>query len=164
LEEPLRAKKPSIIAPVPTGDLFGQHVGDILEILRVIRDAPWHIFAILTKLPAVASLTSYPENVMFGVTVNQQEDTWRLDNLRQVRASYKWAIFEPLYGPIKYDLSWLDWIVIGPQSRPSFQPKKEWVDLLLQNAKDVPVFMKSSLAFEPKLRQPPKVEVRFRAP
>jgi len=68
--------------------------------------------------------------------------------------SKTWAIFEPLYSSIDYDLTWLDWIIIGPQSSPEVQPEEEWVQSIIDNAEGVPIFMKSSLRYEPLRREP----------
>jgi len=65
--------------------------------------------------------------------------------LGKINASKKYCLFEPLYGPIDYDLSWLDLIVIGPQTAPLHQPKKEWVESIVRNAGSAPIFFKSKL-------------------
>ncbi len=72
LSQPLDRKKPSVITPVSTGDLFGFPPEMTQRILDVIEEASWHIFATLTKAPPerLAPLR-YPDNVWFGVTVNE---------------------------------------------------------------------------------------------
>lgn len=161
LDEPLKRKKRAVITPVSTGDLFGLPHKMMAVILDIIEQASWHIFPILTKAPQNARLFRYPSNVWFGVTVNEQADTWRLDKLRKIEAPIRWAIFEPLYSAIDYDLSWLDWIVIGPQTRPELQPEKAWVQSILDNAPSVSIFMKSTLRWSPKRRERPYKRVRF---
>ena len=156
LSQPLDRKKPSVITPVSTGDLFGFPPEMTQRILDVIEEASWHIFATLTKAPQHAWPFKFPDNVWFGTTINEQADTWRLDEVRKHVFSKTWAIFEPLYGPIDYDLTFLDWIIIGHQTNPEVQPKEEWVQSILDNAKGVPIFMKSSLEFGQKLRESPK--------
>lgn len=156
LEEPLKRKKPSVIAPVPTGDFCGLPIDMRERILNIIEEADWHIFPILTKAPHGRYIkVYYPDNVWFGVTVNEQNDIWRLEELKLIEALHKWAIFEPLYSEIEYELAWLDWIIIGPQSRPELQPENRWVQNILDNAPGVPIFMKSSLSFHPKKREGP---------
>lgn len=154
LHEPLDRKKPSVITPVSTGDLFGLPYKMTQRILDVIEEASWHIFPTLTKAPQHAWFhLNVPDNIRFGVTVNEQADTWRLDYARKC-FSKTWAIFEPLYSPIDYDLSFLDWIVIGHQTNPEVQPEEEWVQSILDNAEGVPVFMKSNLRYWPLRREP----------
>jgi len=160
MDEASKLRKPSVITPVSTGDLFGLNPEQIDRILAEIEFASWHIFATLTKMPQNAhAFNPFPNNVFFGVSVNSQLDTWRLDELKRIKAPVKWAIFEPLYSAIDYDLSWLDWIITGPQTRPSVQPKKEWIESILNNASGVPIFMKSTLGWSsPKLRMGPMIE------
>ncbi len=155
LSQPLDRKKPSVITPVSTGDLFGLPYKMAQRILDVIEEASWHIFPTLTKAPQNAWPFKFPDNVWFGVTVNEQADTWRLGKARKYILSKTWAIFEPLYSPIDYDLTWLDWIVIGPQTRPAVQPKEEWVQSIIDNAEGVPIFMKSRLEFRRRLMESP---------
>lgn len=146
LWEPRDVRKGAVITPVSMGDLFGQERDDIGMVLWVITECKWHVFALLTKLPQYAlDLSSkYPDNVWFGVTVNQQEDVWRLDALRKIEAPHKYCMFEPLYSAIKYDLSFLDLAVVGPQTQPLVQPKKEWVDSV-RNGGPKKIFYKSKL-------------------
>ena len=162
LNEPLERKKPSVITPVSTGDLFGLPEDMATTILAVIEAADWHIFPTLTKAPQNAHRYIYPDTVWFGVTVNDQADTWRLDELKNIRAKHKWMIAEPLYSAIDRDLTWLDWIVIGPQTRPSFQPREEWIQSVIDNAEGVPIFMKSNLEWCPKRRESPVLEDEIR--
>jgi len=139
-------RKPAVITPVSMGDLFGLRLEYTADVMQCVRNCDRHVFALLTKLPQNALVFNpYPRNVWFGVTVNFQPDVWRLALLQKIDASKKYVLFEPLYGPIDYDLSWLDLIVIGPQTKPMLQPKKEWVESILNNASRVHVFMKTTL-------------------
>lgn len=161
LNEPMRMKKSAIITPVSTGDLFGLAQEDTERILTVIKSAWWHTFAILTKAPQNAHKFGwFPKNVWFGVSVNEQADVWRLDELQRIDAlsGIKWAIFEPLYSEIDHDFSFLNWIIIGAQSRPEFQPDMDWVNSILDNAPNVPIYMKSNLNWAPMRREYPKVK------
>jgi len=152
LEEPLHLHRPAAISAVTTGDIFGLNADHVRAVLDVVERAWLHAFPTLTKLPnraealISAGTITIPKNFMFGVTVNRQEDIWRLHVLEEIEAPFKWACFEPLYGPVDYDLSWLDWIVIGPQTRPTLQPEREWVDGILEaSGGRVPIYMKSKL-------------------
>lgn len=155
LNQPLDRKKPSVITPVSTGDLFGFPYEMAQRVLDVVEEASWHIFALLTKVPQNALSFKFTNNVWFGVTVNEQEDTWRLDELKKIQSKHKWMIAEPLYSEIDYDLTWLDWILIGNQTNPEVQPEEEWVQSILDNAEGVPIYMKSSLEFGLRLRESP---------
>jgi len=161
LTEPLHRKTPSLIFAVSMGDPLA--VEDLMtcQMFTIIMRAHWHTFQILTKqaqrLPA---FQPYPGNVWVGVTVNRHDDVWRLRCLRNIRAAVRFASLEPLYGAIDYDLSWLDWIIIGAQTRPEEQPKPKWVEGILKRARgrdpldprNPRVFMKSNLRYEPKIQ------------
>lgn len=158
LHEPLKMRRPAVITPVSTGDLFGLPEYMTWIILTVVRQADCHIFAVLTKLPQHAhAFNPYPGNVWFGVTVNQQSDVWRLDELKKIDAGLRWAIFEPLYSGIDYDLSFLDWIIVGAQTNPELQPEKNWVRGLIAEARrhGIPLYLKSNLKWPFKIQEFP---------
>jgi len=158
LMEPFKRHSPAVIAPVSTGDLFGLTPYMIGSVLSVVRGASWHIFAVLTKLPQNAHIFNpYTENVWFGVSVNQQGDVWRLKELEKIDAGKRWAIFEPLYSGIDYDLGFLDWIIVGAQTQPEVQPEKSWVKDLIAEARrhGVPLFLKSNLKWPVKIKEFP---------
>jgi len=159
LNEPLRRKTPSLIFTVSMGDLFSAPDWFIHAVLDVIHRANWHTFQILTKQAQRLQWHSpYPRNVWVGVTVNRQDDVWRLLPLRAIKAAVRFASFEPLYGAIDYDLSWLDWVIIGAQTKPEKQPKPEWIDNIItaSNAdvlKPGPrLFIKNNLRYEPRIQ------------
>lgn len=147
LHEPYSVKKPAVITPVSVGDLFGLTLPQFRLVWRIIELADWHVYALLTKLPNVA-LDYLPMRlkgkIWFGVTVNSQKDVWRLDMIRRLEVK-KYCLLEPLYGPIDYDLSFLDLIVIGPQNYPTVQPKKEWVESVVKNSGEAKIYFKSKL-------------------
>jgi protein gp37 len=154
LSEPLKVREPAVITPVSMGDLFGLEVDHVNRILAVTKLAHWHVYAVLTKMPQLASKNFCQQgffngNYWFGVTVNDQKDVWRLEILKDIEAEKKYCLFEPLYGPIDYDLSWIDLIVIGGESRAGkvYPPPKDWVDHLVKRAEanNVQVFIKTSL-------------------
>jgi len=159
LDEPLKRKKSSTITPISTGDLFGLPYKMTQIVLDVIEKASWHTFPTLTKAPQNAWPFIFPDNMWFGITINEQGDVWRLECTRKNVLSKTWAIFEPLYSAINYDLSWLNWIIIGPQSNPVLQPKKEWIQSIIDNAGDVPIFMKSALDFRQIRKESPHSSV-----
>ena len=163
LNEPLQVKKPALIFPVSTGDLFGLEPSQTKMILDVIQQASWHTFQPLTKQPQNAkAFNPFPQNVWFGVSINSQADVWRLDELKKIEAPVKFGYFEPLYSDIEYDLSFLDWIVIGAQTRPARQPQPEWVQDILDQADQsrIPVLTKSNLTWPDKFQQFPMGHAR----
>lgn len=91
----------------------------------------------------------YLPNVWLGVSVEDQDNTHRLDDLRETAAAVRWVSCEPLLGEL--DLTpWLDflgWVVVGGESDkgPRARPMHPgWADgLLIQClAHDVPFLFK----------------------
>jgi protein gp37 len=148
LDEPLRERYSAVITPVSMGEMFDLQPNDVIKILDVCAEAHWHVFAFLTKKPqeAVKYNFSRISQCWFGVTVNSQNDVWRLNYLESIEGVKKYVLFEPLYGPIEYHgLQFLDLIVIGPQNYPLVQPKREWVESITKHVDIDHVFFKSKL-------------------
>ncbi len=81
-----------------------------------------------------------------GVTVEDTDNTSRIECLRTVPASVKFLSIEPLIAPIpNLNLDGIDWVIVGGESGPGAREmKKEWVldirDQCLKNR--VPFFFK----------------------
>ena len=87
-----------------------------------------------------------------GTTVNYQHETYRITQLADVKAPFRFVSFEPLLSEINYDFDdfELQWIIIGAQTgKHPMQPKKEWVQRLIDRADkyNIPVFLKDNLIF-----------------
>lgn len=148
LEEPYSWKKPRLVFVNSMSDLFHEKVPItyIRQVFKVMNDCPEHQFQILTKrserLCKVADKLEWSPNIWMGVSVENQDYTFRVDHLRHVPASIKFLSLEPLIGPIsKLNLRGIDWVIAGGESGPYARPiKEEWVirirDLCLKaNAK-----------------------------
>jgi len=63
-----------------------------------------------------------------GVSVENQDYTFRIDHLRQTRAFVKFLSLEPLLGPLpNLDLHDIDWVIVGGESGPGARPiAEEW--------------------------------------
>jgi protein gp37 len=81
-----------------------------------------------------------------GVTVENANYAFRIDQLRQTPAAIKFISFEPLLGPIpNINLEGIDWVIVGGESGPGARPmNSEWaVDIRNQClAADIPFFFK----------------------
>jgi len=81
-----------------------------------------------------------------GVTVENTNYAFRIDQLRQTPAAIKFISFEPLLGPIpNINLEGIDWVIVGGESGPNARPmKSEWaVDIRNQCLDaDIPFFFK----------------------
>src|SRR5512141_922921 len=152
LEKPLEWKKPQVIFVNSMSDLFHKDVpvDFIQQVFDVMRRANWHTFQVLTKraerLQELDSQIEWPANVWMGVSVENQDYTYRIDHLRQTHARIKFLSLEPLLGPLPHlNLKGINWVIVGGESGPGARPLlEEWViDIRDQcKAKHVPFFFK----------------------
>jgi protein gp37 len=133
-------------------DLFHEKVpvDFIVEVFDVMREAGAHEFQILTKrsgrvLELDAEL-DWPPNVWLGVSVEDADYLYRVDDLRETRAAIKFICFEPLLGPVEdVDLTDIGWVIVGGESGPKARlMQKEWACEVRDKcvARDVPFFFK----------------------
>ena len=152
LELPLRWKKPQRIFVNSMSDLFHKQVPVefILKIFAVMQQAHWHEFQILTKrserLLELDPILKWKPNVWMGVSVENQDYTFRIDHLRQTHAQTKFLSIEPLLGPIHFlDLEGIDWVIVGGESGPGARRMDaNWVTEIRKNCHNanVPFFFK----------------------
>ena len=135
LDLPLQWRKPQRIFVNSMSDLFQKEVPPayILRVFDVMRRAYWHQFQVLTKrsdiLRELDPLIDWPPNVWMGVSVENKDYAWRIDDLRGTRARTKFLSIEPLLGPITdLNLSGIDWVIVGGESGPGARPiQRNWV-------------------------------------
>lgn len=135
VELPLTWRKPQTIFVNSMSDLFHKNVplSFIQRIFDVMNKAYWHKFQVLTKRSDILlkynSKLSWTENIWMGVSVENDDYTYRIDHLRNTDAKTKFLSVEPLIGPInKLDLTNIDWVIVGGESGPGARPlKEEWV-------------------------------------
>ena len=122
LTAPLSWKKPQRIFVNSMSDLFQDKADErfISRVWRVMEEAHWHSFQVLTKRPErmleVLSKPAFPvlHNVWLGTSVESEDYLGRIDLLRQVPAHIRFVSFEPLLGPIiEPDLSGIHWAIVG---------------------------------------------------
>ena len=152
LEAPLRWKRSQMIFVNSMSDLFHDAVpvDFIQRAFRVMREASWHQFQILTKrserLAELATNIEWPANVWMGVSVESANYRTRIDDLCATDAHIRFLSLEPLVGPLpELRLDSIDWVIVGGESGPGARPMKEgWVlDIRDQcGAVDVPFFFK----------------------
>ena len=124
-------------------DLFHARVPTefVIEVFKVMVTTPRHSYQILTKRPRrvarLASSLPWPENVWMGVTVEDQQTTWRGDVLREVPAAVRFISAEPLIGPVSMDLNGIDWLIAGGESGAAHRPiDPDWVTSLQRDCAD----------------------------
>lgn len=135
LELPLRWKKAQRIFVNSMSDLFHEDIPfPYLEsVFDVMRRASWHQFQVLTKrgrnLRQLAPRLVWPENVWMGVSVESQEFSERIDDLRSTPAAIKFVSLEPLLGPLpELNLGGIHWAIVGGESGPGSRAMdKSWV-------------------------------------
>lgn len=152
MELPLRWKKPQTIFVNSMSDLFHKDVSlaFIKKIFKVMGKAHWHTFQILTKrsdrLLQLNEQLEWKPNIWMGVSIESQDYTYRIDDLRKTHAVVKFLSIEPLLGPIrKIELKGINWVIVGGESGPGSRPMDEaWVLDIRDQCKrtDVPFFFK----------------------
>jgi protein gp37 len=137
MTEPLRITAPSLIFVNSMSDFWHDKAKDAwrAEALEVMRAAPRHRFQVLTKRPeniapimARMGLTSLPENLWLGCTLEDGRVAERAPILARVPARIRFLSIEPItarVGPL--DLSGIDWIITGGESGRRPRPNRpEW--------------------------------------
>jgi hypothetical protein len=96
-------------------DLFHARVplGFVRDVFAVIADTPQHTYQVLTKrssrLPRIAEKLDWPSNLWLGVSVEDKDALFRVDDLRSVPAKVRFISCEPLLGPLDgLDLGGID--------------------------------------------------------
>jgi protein gp37 len=129
IEIPLRWKKPMRVFVNSMSDLFQESVSCefIARVFKVMVEARQHQFQILTKranrLLELSPDLHWTDNVWMGVSVEDEDHTFRIDQLRKTGARVKFLSLEPLLGPLRnLDLREIDWVIVGGESGPGARP------------------------------------------
>ena len=152
LELPLTWKKPQTIFVNSMSDLFHKNVPleFIQKVFDVMNKTPWHTYQVLTKrsdrLKELNKELTWGKNIWMGVSVENQDYTYRIDDLRNTNAYVKFLSVEQLIGQIrKLKLNKIKWVIVGGESGPKARPmKEEWVLDIKDQCKEarVPFFFK----------------------
>lgn len=152
IELPLSWKSPQSIFVNSMSDLFHKDIpiDFIKEVFLVMNNAHWHKFQILTKraerLLEFNNILNWTSNIWMGVSVENDECTYRIDLLRKSQAKVKFISFEPLLGPISNcNYQEISWVIVGGESGPGARPVQEkWVVEIRDNCvkNNVPFFFK----------------------
>jgi protein gp37 len=157
LTDPLRWKSPLKIFVNSMSDLFHDAVPDefIINVAQVMKRANWHVYQVLTKrekrlermLAGPLSEFASEPNIWWGVSVeNQKHGLPRLQALQRTLATVRFLSIEPLLEDLgKFDISGIDWVIVGGESGPGARPMRpEWVRSIRDQCKSagVPFFFK----------------------
>lgn len=140
VKEPLHWKNSRMIFVNSMSDLFQEDVpvDYIAQIARIMLDANWHVFQVLTKRSArMRDLLSGPirfaaqeSHIWWGVSVEDKRyGLPRIDELRSAPVAVRFLSIEPLLEDLgSIDLSGIHWVIVGGESGPRSRPiRKEWV-------------------------------------
>jgi len=152
IDLPYTWSKPRRVFINSMSDLFHPDVPDefIRAVFETMSNCPAHHFQLLTKrstrLKHIGPSLPWTLNIWAGVSVENGQAAYRVDDLRGVPAAVRFLSCEPLIGPLDgLDLADIDWVIAGGESGPGARPmSKSWVEsLLLQcRSSNVPFFFK----------------------
>jgi len=152
LKLPLTWRKPRVVFVNSMSDLFHAQVPltFVQQVFDVMERTPQHTYQVLTKrarrLRRVAEHLPWPSNVWVGVSVENDDELQRVDELRRVPAAVRFLSCEPLLGPLEgLALDGIDWVIAGGESGPRARPMDpRWAADLrdLCQASRVPFFFK----------------------
>ena len=138
-------------------DLFGDWVPDdwIMRVFDACCDVPRHRYLFLTKNPArytrlaKAGMLPRRDNFWYGSTATTPDTLFWWSDYHNTFVSIE-AMLEAFQPAGDCPVKKVDWIIMGAMSGPGskdHQPKKEWINPLVEDAQalSVPVFMKDSL-------------------
>ena len=135
IEAPLSWKKPRVIFVNSMSDLFHEKIPFkfIEKVFATMIKANQHIFQVLTKrserLLEVARDLPWNDKIWMGVSVENEDYTFRIDNLRKTPVIVKFLSLEPVLGPLNnLNLDDRNWAIVGGESGPGARPMKaQWV-------------------------------------
>jgi protein gp37 len=149
LADPLRWQTPKMIFVNSMSDLFHEGVPDeyIEAIARVMVQANWHTFQILTKrsvrmrdlLKSKLEFAAKQRNIWWGVSVeDKQYGVPRISHLRQSGAIVKFLSVEPLLEDLgTINLNQISWMIVGGESGPGARPiDARWVRSLRKQCRN----------------------------
>jgi protein gp37 len=128
LPEPFHWSSPRTVFVNSMSDLFQPDVPDeyIEEVVRVMVEANWHTYQILTKrserlrnlLSTKLSRAAKQQHIWWGVSVEDKRyGLPRIEHLRCSPAAVKFLSIEPLLEDLgEFDLAGMDWAIIGGES------------------------------------------------
>jgi protein gp37 len=130
-------------------DLFQPGVPDayIEDVVRVMVEANWHTYQVLTKrsdrlqelLSRKLRFAADCRHIWWGVSVEDKRyGLPRVDDLRNTPAAVRFLSIEPLLEDIgEFDISGIDWAIVGGESGRGARPmEKAWVERIQKLCED----------------------------
>lgn len=157
LAEPLRWSAPKRVFVNSMSDLFLHDIPTdyIVAVARVMQQAPWHTFQVLTKrsermrelLQGALRFAAECEHIWWGVSVEDRKyGLPRIEHLRETPARTRFLSVEPLLESLgEVRLDGIHWVIVGGESGAGARPlDPAWVTSLRDQcqAARVPFFFK----------------------
>lgn len=138
LNIPFTWKKPKVVFVNSMSDLFHPEVPleFIQAVFLVMNQTPKHTYQVLTKrsdrLLELSSLLTWTDNIWMGVSVENEDYTFRINDLASTGAKTKFLSIEPLIGPVKtLNLENINWVIVGGESGHKARPvKQNWIEFV----------------------------------
>lgn len=145
-DRPRSWSRPRLVFVNSMSDLFHPKVPSdfIRRVFTTMAETPRHTYQVLTKRPKrvvrMSNTLPWSDNVWMGVSIETQDYSWRVDDLRKVPAKTRFLSCEPLLGPLNLDLSDIHWVIAGGESGPGFRPvDPHWIRGLRDDCESVGV-------------------------
>jgi len=157
LAEPLTWAKSQMVFVNSMSDLFHKDVPDeyIVLVAQVMAEANWHTYQVLTKrsdrlrdlLKSKLAFAANLSHIWWGVSVeNRKHGLPRVHHLREADPQMAFLSIEPLLEDLgDFDLSGIDWVIVGGESGAGARPMQpDWVTNVQQQCSHakVPFFFK----------------------
>lgn len=138
LRDPLKWAEPERVFTCSWSDFFHPHADAWRPAAwDVMRQAPHHIYLILTKRPQRIHRFLPPDwgvgwpHVWLGTSMEHKDCDYRRRYLRSLPAAVRFLSLEPLLGPIPLPpamLRGIHWVIVGGESGPHHRPMEAaWV-------------------------------------
>jgi protein gp37 len=157
IAEPFGWSKPKMVFVNSMSDLFHCEVPDdyIVLVTRVMAAANWHTYQVLSKrsdrlrelLRSKLAFAAALPHIWWGVSVeNRKHGLPRVDHLREADPAMAFLSIEPLLENLgEFDLTGIDWVIVGGESGAGARPMAlEWVRQIQRQciAAKIPFFFK----------------------
>lgn len=139
LLQPLGWKRSRMIFVNSMSDLFHKDIpkAHIASVFDTMEKADWHIYQVLTKRSSLMRKfinerykeRPAPPHIWFGVSVENEKATSRIEHLRHANATIRFLSIEPLIAPVgELRLDGVAWVIVGGESGWGARPMEpEWV-------------------------------------
>jgi protein gp37 len=148
ISEPFEWAGPRAVFVNSMSDLFQLDVPDayIEDVVQVMVEANWHTYQVLTKrsqrlaelLSTRLRLVTDQRHIWWGVSVEDKKyGLPRIEHLRSTPAAVRFLSIEPLLEDLgDFDLSGINWVIVGGESGPGARPMQlAWVRRILDKCK-----------------------------